>query len=277
MGIGGLEFHKYEGLGNDFILIDGGRSVTVDRAKVLCDRHLGVGADGVLLVTVEDGRASMRVINADGSTPEMCGNGLRCVALHLHRTGQVHENSFLVDTDAGPHACEVRPDGVMVGMRAPSFEPAALPARSETAMVDAPLSVDGTSFKATALSVGNPHLVIFDDVGKRRLSLGPRLEKDDLFPQGVNVGFAQLRDAVGPPVIELIVWERGVGWTRACGTGACAAVAAAAKTGRVPWGESVEVRLPGGSLHIRARSADDPIEMLGPANHVFSGTVPTPD
>lgn len=267
-----LRFDKYEGLGNDFVVIDD-VEVTPAQAAAMCDRHLGIGADGILLVTAREGEPpSMRVINADGSIPEMCGNGLRCVALHLVRTGKLRGHELVVDTAAGPHACRVLDDGrVTVQMAVPSLDPARIPVRASAPMIDAPFEIDGTTLRVTAVSMGNPHAVTFDDVGDRRLELGPRIERDPRFPERVNVGFARI-DPAG--AIDLAVFERGAGWTRACGTGACAAAVAAVTTARAPRDTPIEVRLPGGPLHIVVNSPHAPVQMTGPARHIFSGHYP---
>jgi diaminopimelate epimerase len=272
-----LRFSKYEGIGNDFVVVDVSadealaQALGPDAARRICDRHLGVGGDGLLLVGERSGRPSMKVINADGSVPEMCGNGLRCVALYLVRAGRAAPGSFVIETDAGPHACEVSVSGgagsVEVTMRAPSFEPGSLPLLADAPLVEGRFEVDGEALVATAVSMGNPHLVLFGDASERRAALGPRLERDPRFPRGVNVGFAR------PAGAELVldVWERGAGWTRACGTGACAAAAAAVETGRAARGEPLDVRLPGGLLSIRVGAPGEPVRMRGPARHVFDG------
>ena len=262
-----LRFAKYEGLGNDFLVVDG--EVPATLARRLCDRHLGVGADGVLSVV---GR-TMSVINADGSTPEMCGNGLRCVALHLTRQGVVNEGSeFHVDTDAGPHRCVVEGSTVSVDLPAPSLAPDDLPMLAEGPVIEKPFEVDGARLHGTAVSLGNPHIVFFDDVGESRLRLGPRIGTDARFPQGVNVSFARAAES-GP--IALHVFERGAGWTRACGTGACATAVAAVLTERRPRHGVTTVSLPGGNLDIIVGEPADSIRMVGPARHVFDGVVET--
>lgn len=189
-----FRFAKYEGLGNDFVVVTA-QNVTADRlgpgaARAICDRHLGVGADGVLVTGLEGGRPFMRILNADGSEPEMCGNGLRCVALHLVQTGMVPERAFVVDTASGPHGCEVLDAGevahVEVEMRAPSLAPADVPVDATGPLVDAPLELDGRVVRVTAVSMGNPHAVTFDALDDAaRAALGPRLERDPRFPQRV--------------------------------------------------------------------------------------------
>jgi diaminopimelate epimerase len=273
-----LAFAKYQGLGNDFIIVDAERAADVGPAQAisLCDRHLGVGADGVLLVDTRGPRPSMRVINADGSVPEMCGNGIRCVALYLHRRGA--GAAVLIDTDAGPHACEMLSDVlgvrgaalVTVAMRPGTLVPERIPVLASAPMVDAPFEIEGHSLHLTAVSMGNPHAVSFDDVGELRLALGPAIGRDRRFPQGVNVGFAR---QLGSAQLELAVFERGSGWTQACGTGACAAAIAAVETGRARRGVPIEVRLPGGVLSIAVSEPDQPVSMTGPARCVFEGLV----
>lgn len=270
-----VAFAKYEGLGNDFVVVDDASAVAQlgrETAIRICDRHLGVGADGVLLVSETQGRFGMKVYNADGSTPETCGNGMRCVALHLARRGKVGAAPFDLVADAGVHNCHVLQAGregiIEVDMRSANFTAAEVPVIANARVIDAPFQVSGELVHLTALSVGNPHAVTFDDVGERRLALGPALERDPRFPEGVNVGFAR---TLAPNRIELDVWERGVGWTRACGSGACACAAAAVETGRATRGTAVEVRLPGGALRIVVSEPGAPIRMTGPARHVFDG------
>lgn len=272
----GVAFEKYEGLGNDFVVIEAGAleaaSIALTPAWVaaVCDRHRGVGADGVLVVGEDAaGRPSMKVHNADGSVPEMCGNGVRCVGLYLRAAGRVSDAPFELATDAGPHRVHAQGAEVEVWMRPASLAPSEVPILSDRPWVDEPLEVDGRVVRVTAVSMGNPHAVTFDDLGDARAALGPRLERDPRFPARVNVGFASRTDAG----LELAVWERGVGWTQACGTGACAAAYAAVQTGRASRGEDLEVHLPGGRLVIRVDGDAEPIRMRGPARHVFRGTL----
>jgi diaminopimelate epimerase len=274
----GLWFAKYEGIGNDFILIDG-EELSTAQAVALCDRHRGVGADGVLLLDAAPNAVQsprMRVINADGSKPEMCGNGLRCVALHWVRTGRAAVGQeFTVATDAGPHRCVVTEAGrtslVEVKMRAASLKPTEVPVLADHELLDAPFDVAGTRVRLSCVSMGNPHGVTFDDLGPAaRATLGPLLEKDRRFPNAANIGFARV---LGPTSIELAVWERGVGFTEACGTGACACAVAAVETGRAERGTAIEVHLPGGALEIVVGARHEPISMTGPARHVFDGVV----
>ncbi|MEZ4247938.1 MAG: diaminopimelate epimerase [Polyangiales bacterium] len=267
-----LPFAKYEGLGNDFVIVDAAAwGVRPDRdAIAICDRFTGVGGDGVLVVDASV--PSMRVINADGSRSEMCGNGLRCVVLHLARLGAFSGEEVVVQTDAGPHpslffARGPRTAEVEVRMRVPSLVPADVPVTVADSLLDTPF-LDGVRF--TAVSMGNPHAVTFDDVD--HLELGPRVQADARFPEGVNVGFARATvDA--RPTFDLDVFERGSGWTRACGTGACAAGVAAVVTGRARRHEPIVMRLPGGPLEITVGEPHEPVRMRGPARHVYDGTL----
>jgi diaminopimelate epimerase len=253
-----LRFWKYHGLGNDFVVVDG-PLMTPDRAARICDRHRGVGADGVLTVLPPraDGVAYMHIHNSDGSVARMCGNGIRCVARHLAEARGL-SGELLVETDAGTKRCRVHrgPSGVE-----------AVTVDMGRARVDGPqeFRVEGRTVRALRVDMGNPHAVILDDPpAERARTLGPAIEA--LVPGGVNVGFAR----PGPDGVDLVVWERGAGLTEACGTGACAAAVASLHEGRIPRGGPVEVRLPGGPLTITV-GPDLSILMRGPAERVFEG------
>ncbi len=269
-----LAFYKYEGLGNDFIVVErgalGGATLGIERAIALCDRHRGIGADGVLILDVESPR--MDVINSDGSVPEMCGNGIRCAALHLARRAGESALEVGIDTPAGPHGCLVvnRPgaESVAVHMAPPSLMPRDLPLSSDKPWVDHPLEIEGQTIRWTGVSMGNPHAVTFDDVGEARFAIGPAMQRDPHFPQGVNVGFVSQREGTE---MRLDVFERGAGWTQACGTGASAAAVAAIETGRAGRGEPLSIRLPGGTLLITVGAPGDTVLMQGPARFVFRG------
>jgi diaminopimelate epimerase len=271
-----LPFFKYEGLGNDFVLVEndalGGLQLSTDQAVALCDRHRGVGADGVLLLDV--GVPSMGIINSDGSVPEMCGNGIRCAALHLAWRAAARSLEVTIDTLAGPHRCLVvnQPgaESVAVRMAPPSLVPSDLPLQSEAPWLDHPLWVADRNVRFTGVSFGNPHAVTFDDVGDDRFEIGPAVQADPHFPEGVNVGFVSDRHREG---FRLDVLERGAGWTLACGTGACAAAVAAVETGRAERDERLHIRLPGGILTITVGAPGDTVLMEGPARFVFRGEV----
>jgi diaminopimelate epimerase len=259
-----VQFFKYEGLGNDFIVVDApdeGR-VNPDQARALCDRHFGIGADGVLLVLpARDGSdVRMRVINADGSVPENCGNGIRCVALHVARGRGVARGLVRVETDAGASACAIDDEGgegiVTVDMGVMRV------------LGDRTLEVDGKRVTLTEADAGNPHAVIFGAFARGDVDyLGPRLATHPEFPRGTNVEFTRIDGGV----IDLVVWERGVGVTMACGTGACATAAVACAKGLVARGSPVAIRLPGGRLDVTIDAANR-ATMRGPARRIFTGT-----
>lgn len=273
-----MQFLKVEGTGNDFILLDRRAepraSVADDLARLsavapsLCDRRRGVGSDGILVVgapPTPDCDATMWVVNADGSRPEMCGNGLRCVAHVVAQ--QLDRAAVVIATDAGAKACHVE----MHRERRALVDVDMGPGRDDgrpTLQFDA-----GHEFRS--VSMGNPHAIAFvaaDPEGLAR-SLGPRIERDPAFPARTNVEFARIDP--DDPRIELWVWERGVGITEACGTGACATVCAAVWSGRMAADHPVRVDLPGGPLEIVVPS--DPkrgVRMKGPARIVFSGELP---
>lgn len=274
-----VDFTKYEGLGNDFLLFDD-LDERLDLAgpvvSRLCDRHLGVGADGVILVRPsETADARMLFFNPDGSEAEICGNGIRAFAKYLHDRGLTPKTQIAVETKGGTKTVvvDLRGDGVaaaQVDMGIPTFAskdvPVALPT---TEAVNVPIDVDGEILTATCVSMGNPHCVLFvDDLETAPVDrLGRALEMHPVFPARTNVEFVQV---VQPDSLAVRVWERGAGETLACGTGACAAAVAAARTGRAE--RKTRVRLPGGALDIRWEG-DGTVFMSGPVNEVFRGTV----
>jgi diaminopimelate epimerase len=268
-----LGFEKYEGLGNDFLVIDAERddAVSVAAARALCDRRLGVGGDGVLLVLPPksaDAAARMVVINADGSVPEMCGNGLRCVALHVARRRGLVEGTLAFDTDAGLKTCTIDDRPVHRGAALVTVDMGVV-----RWVEDVALDVDGERWELSLANAGNPHAIARREGGRTLAeSIGPRIEKHPRFPAGTNVELAVVRS---PTEIDLVVWERGVGITQACGTGACATVAVAVAKGWSPADVEVTVNLLGGPLSVRMDPRSHAI-MRGPARHVFSGRVAMP-
>lgn len=278
-----LRFTKYHGLGNDFLVVDrrhGGESLEPSVVRTLCDRHRGVGADGVLSVWEDaEADARMQVQNADGSESEMCGNGLRCVARYLYDSGAVDANEPVVMLAAGSgrYRCErLGPDKFRVDMGAPVLEHPELP---RTARVDGAVCLEaaGRRFDATAVHMGNPHAVIFvepeDGVGLRELAVavGPGLERHPGFVRRTNVELARpTQDGY-----EVVVHERGVGITEACGSGACAVGVAAVLRGLVRPGQPMAMHLPGGLLAICVDSSDSgmAVTMEGEAMPVFEGSI----
>ena len=261
-----VPFLKYEGLGNDFIVVEARdeHELPAQSVPALCDRRRGIGADGVLLVLPPrepDCAARMRVINADGSIPEMCGNGVRCVALHLARARRTAQGSLLLDTDAGPRRCTVDDTDARGLVTVDMGIVRVLGERT--------LELGGSTITVTAADAGNPHAVLFGAYPRGDIeSLGPRLATHPDFPKGTNVEFARLTDGA----IDLVVWERGVGITLACGTGACATAAVACAKGLAPRSVPIVVRLPGGTLEVSLDKAGR-ATMRGPARYVFSGAV----
>lgn len=260
-----IAFDKYEGLGNDFIVVDAASegALGAEAARALCDRHFGIGADGVLLVVpplAAGSRARMVVLNADGSRPEMCGNGIRCVALHLARKDDARAISYVIDTDRGPLLCEVERDGdagqVRVGMGRGAPEP------------DHRVELDGREVVFARVSMGNPHAISFEEPLEPGHAdrLGPLVSS--AIAGGTNVELAKQH---GPSEFELLVWERGVGRTLACGTGAAATAVAAARSGRARFGAPIFVDLPGGRLELSVEEGTLEVSMRGPARRVFSG------
>ncbi len=255
-----LTFHKYQGLGNDFVVIEAKSLMDADRARRLCDRRRGIGADGVLtlLPARSGGAAFMHIYNSDGSVAAMCGNGVRCVARHLAETRGL-QGEFDVETAAGPRRCTVHARRGVVE----SVTVAMGPARDEGEQV---FVVGSEKLLARRISMGNPHAVLFGEASAGRAqAVGPTIEA--AVPGGVNVGFA----ARGLDGLDLVVWERGAGLTQACGTGACAAAAAAVLLGIVDPVREVEVRLPGGPLQITIAKDLSSVRMRGPAERVFTG------
>ncbi len=276
-----LSFYKYEGLGNDFLIVEkealGGASLTAELAIALCDRHRGIGADGVLTIDVAD--PSMGVINSDGSVPEMCGNGIRCAALHLARRAFKATLEVTIQTLAGPHPCVVSnqpgAESVAVQMAPPSLSPPDLPLIADAPWIDHPLDVAGTTLHLTAVSMGNPHAVtLVEDVDNAEVAkIGPLIEAHALFPRRVNAGFMQV---LSPHEIKLRVFERGSGETLSCGSGACAAVVSGIQIGILQ--SPVLVNTRGGQLNIvwsgsRLNEDGNAVMMTGPAEIVFEGQI----
>ena len=280
-----LQFSKYQGLGNDFLLLDGRDQEDVDGAfgldaevvRRLCDRRFGVGGDGVILALPprEGGELRMRIFNADGSEPEMCGNGIRCLARFLADSdGDEPGRIWQVETLAGRIVPELRPDGtIRVDMGPPFLEPAAVPTTLPLGPAGLPqgeLEVEGHTFTVAAAGMGNPHVVIpVEDVEAVPLErFGAALECHPAFPARTNVHFVQV---LSPEHLVMRVWERGAGPTLACGTGACATLVACHRLGLCH--SRARLDLPGGPLWIEWAGDGAPVIMSGPAEAVFDGVV----
>lgn len=278
-----LPFVKMHGLGNDFVLLDYIASPLPDPAQLaqtLCRRSFGIGADGLLAVCPSSPgtQASyrMRIFNADGSEAQICGNGLRCVGKYAFEHGICADTHHTVETVAGVRRLSLDTDAdghvrtVTVNMGHAKTSPSEVPLNTVTALVDSPVDNCGGELRITALSVGNPHGVVFvPDLYDCRFELmGPLLECHRIWPEKANIEFVQVADLHH---IAMRAWERGVGETLACGSGACAAAAAAVLTGRAQW--PVEVRLGGGPLSISQDLTDGSLLMTGPAVEVFAGVI----
>ncbi len=275
-----MDFVKYHGLGNDFILVDNRSSsepsLTPAEAVQWCDRHFGIGADGVIFALPGQNGTdyTMRIFNSDGSEPEMCGNGIRCFARFVADLEGKADNfaSYRIHTLAGVITPKLQPNGqVTVDMGLPRLTPAEIPtqlAPGAEKVVAQPLEVAHQTWLVTCVSMGNPHCITFvEDVAAIPLeSIGPLFEHHPTFPQRTNTEFIQV---VRPDYLKMRVWERGAGITLACGTGACAAVVAGVLTGKSDRRATVE--LPGGCLEIEWSATDGRIYMTGPATRVFAG------
>jgi diaminopimelate epimerase len=271
----GLRFSKMHGLGNDFVIVDcRAKPLDLDAPAIsrLGDRHFGVGFDQLLTIEVaRDSTCAFAygIWNADGSRALQCGNGLRCVARWLAREGLLAQGPVRLESPSGPIAVELLDDGsVRADMGEPEFAPAAIPLLADECMDPYTIDVVGRDLRVGAVSMGNPHAVIeVDDVDTASVSvLGPQVEHADAFPQRCNVGFAQI---VSRDAIRLRVWERGVGETLACGSGACAAVAVLRRRAKLD--ANVRVTLPGGVLDIRWEGPGHALWMRGPGAFVFEG------
>lgn len=278
----GIAFRKYHGLGNDFVLIDNRHQsqplITPNDAVKWCDRHFGIGADGVIfaLPGQEGTDYTMRIFNSDGSEPEMCGNGIRCLArfiadLEAAETGTAG-SVYTIHTLAGVMTPRLEADGqVTVDMGLPRLLAAEIPTTlgsPDQKVIQQPLEVAGQTWDVTCVSMGNPHCITFvEDVAALPLeALGPQFEHHPVFPKRINTEFIQV---VRPDYLKMRVWERGAGITLACGTGACAALVAAVLNGKSD--RTATLELPGGCLHIEWRDTDQRLYMTGPAELVFMG------
>ncbi|QSJ20399.1 diaminopimelate epimerase [Nostoc sp. UHCC 0702] len=287
-----IEFTKYHGLGNDFILIDNRSTslpvLTPEQAIKLCDRHFGIGADGVIFALPgENGTDyTMRIFNSDGSEPEMCGNGIRCLAGFLADLeglgtrdwglGTGKESSYpityRIHTLAGVITPQLMADGqVKVDMGLPRLLAREIPTTlgdADAKVINQPLEVAGQTWEITCVSMGNPHCITFvEDVAVIPLAtIGPEFEHHPAFPQRTNTEFIQV---VRRDYLKMRVWERGAGITLACGTGACASLVAGVLTGKCD--RTATVELPGGPLEIEWSEVDQRVYMTGPAERVFTG------
>lgn len=276
-----LVFTKMHGAGNDYIYINAIAQPVADPENLavrLSDRHFGIGGDGIVLI--KPSRTAdffMDMYNADGSRGKMCGNAIRCVAKYVHDRRLTDKTTLEIETLSGIKTLELHLDDnrqvatVTVNMGAPVFAPDQIPVRfAGEKMIEAPVEVDGQTYKLTSVSMGNPHTVIFT-TGVKDLDLariGPSFEHLPIFPDRVNTEFCEVVDR---QTLRMRVWERGSGETLACGTGACATLAAAVVTGRAD--RKARLELTGGTLDIEWDETSNDLFMTGPAEFVFDGTV----
>jgi diaminopimelate epimerase len=273
-----MRFTKMHGLGNDYVYVDGFAAPPprdpAAVARQVSDRHFGVGSDGlILIVPSERADARMRMFNADGSESEMCGNGLRCVAKYVHDHGIARKPRLNIETGRGILTVDLevrngKAERVRVDMGEPILQGSDIPTRLPgDPPVDAPLG----EYRVTAVSMGNPHAVIYtpDAAAVPLEAVGPKMEHDPAFPRRVNVHFVQVHS---PAEVTMRTWERGSGITLACGTGACAVCVAGVLTGRTE--RTLLAHLPGGDLDLEWSAADNHVYMTGPATEVFTGEWP---
>ena len=285
MTVQNIEFSKLQGTGNDFVVLDCAAhpeylefALTPVYAAKMCDRHYGIGADGLVLVLPSNiADTQMRIINSDGSEAEMCGNGIRCFARFVYEQGIVQKETMTVETLAGvlvPHMI-LDADGSVMGVEVDMGEPildcAGVPMIGEGQAISVPILVEGTEFIITAVGMGNPHCVTFvDDLSTFPIEhWGPRMEVHEAFPRKTNVEYVQVYNE---GEVRMRVWERGASVTMACGTGSCATVVACMLNGKTS--RDVLVHLDGGDLRIRWDEESNHLYMTGPAENVFTGSYP---
>jgi diaminopimelate epimerase len=278
--VAGIPFLKVEGLGNDFLIVDATKYDVPETEKfavAVCNRNFGVGADGVLYYKASTkGDFYMRILNSDGSEAEMCGNGIRCMARWAFETGRAKATEMNVETLGGMRVCRLNlnEDGtvkdVTVDMGAPKLARSNLPMTGTGTYMGQMFEMEpGKTVPASAVSMGNPHFILFTEASvDKAKQVGPLLERHPWFPKRTNVEFAE---PVSGREINLVVWERGAGLTLACGTGACATVVAAALGSYVEFDREVKVNLPGGSLYVTVPKDLSRVWMRGPATFVYAG------
>ncbi len=272
-----FRFAKMHGLGNDFVVFDAVNQdlqLTSENIRRIADRKLGVGCDQILVIypaTEPDVDFNYKIYNSNGEEVEQCGNGARCIGKFLALNGLTNKTSIKIKTISGVYQIYLRDDEmVTVNMGIPIFEPEKIPFSASQQASSYEIDVDGEQVKIGVVSMGNPHAVVqVDDINNAPVDiLGPKLEKHSMFPNKANIGFMQV---LNPHHIALRVYERHVGETSACGTGACAAVAVGQAQGLLD--KRVTVDLPGGSLQIECENNAAPVMMTGPAQYSFEGSL----
>jgi len=274
-GIMDAHFKKYHGLGNDYLVIDPNFcdiNLTPDVIRLICDRHFGVGSDGILYGPIRSGNnLSVRIFNPDGSEAEKSGNGLRIFAKYLFEKGYVKKKIFNIETSGGTVEARIKDDAanlIKINMGKISFLSTEIPVRgAEREVVNEELEIDGVKYKVTCLSIGNPHCVILmRDISEQIVrELGPSVENHEMFPNRINM---QLLKVIDRANIEIRIWERGAGYTLASGSSSCAAAVAAHKLGMVD--DKINVTMPGGELFVEI-GPDKEVHLTGPVAAVFEG------
>lgn len=276
-----MKFTKMHGIGNDYVYINCLEETVENPSELavkISDRHFGIGSDGLILIRPSEiADFEMEMYNADGSRGEMCGNGIRCVGKYVYDRGLTDQTHITVETLGGIKQLELLTENkkavqIRVDMGRPEFAAEKIPVRAEQKeVINAPLIVNGREYPVTCVSMGNPHCVVFLEEDVRNLNLpeiGPHFENHEKFPQRINTEFINVLDQ---RTLRMRVWERGSGETLACGTGACAAAAAAIVNGYTD--TEVTVRLLGGDLEIQWDGKSGTVYMTGPAAFVFDGEI----
>ena len=275
-----MKFTKMHGLGNDYIYINGFEEIVADPGELaikVSDRHFGIGSDGIVLIMPSDScDFRMRMFNNDGSEAEMCGNASRCVAKYVYDFGLTDKEEITLETLAGVKILKMqiidgKVDTVTVNMGAPIIKAADIPViSSKDQVIDEPLVIEGTEYRITCVSMGNPHCISYiDDIRAFNLeTIGPKIENHEIFPKRINAEFAKVVDRKN---IDMRVWERGSGETLACGTGACATLVASVLNDYTD--RKATLHLLGGDLEIEWNEADNNVYMTGPATTVFQGEI----
>lgn len=277
-----MKFTKMHGIGNDYVYVNCFKETVKNpsaAAKFISDRHFGVGSDGLILIKPSKiADCEMEMYNLDGSRGAMCGNGIRCVAKYVYDYGIVPKTELTVATGSGVKTLQLTLENdkvktVRVNMGAPILAAAEIPVAADTPeVIDAPIAVNGQTFRFTGVSMGNPHAVIYmEEIDSLDLEkIGPAFENHPLFPDRVNTEFVRVLDR---HTVQMRVWERGSGETLACGTGACAVAVASILNGHVDGSQPVTVKLLGGDLEIFWDRKENLVYMTGPAATVFEGEI----
>lgn len=270
-----MKFTKMQGTGNDFIIIEDLNSIIKNESELskrLCDRHFGIGGDGILLVRKSNEcDIQMVIINSDGSHAAMCGNGIRCFAKYVYENKLVNNKEINIETGDGKKIAYLninnnKVDSVKIYMGAPNYSAEAIPAKADNEIIKSKIKANNREYEITSMLMGVPHTVIFGELDSFHVNEGRTIEKHELFPQGTNVNFCEVIDSNN---IRVKTWERGAGPTLACGTGSCAAAAAANRLGYV--GNKVNVQIPGGEILVEISPTG--VYMTGPAEVCFCGEV----